>query len=118
MDADFGEHGCQAHLHLDKSGVFSQQNASHALQPPCQALDPSSATTDTITSQHKTHQYSEQWESNAHAFSWSPEADKLFQKTPGLRQVPSTDLLNYESLAHLQANRNRSLWWKVSESNP
>lgn len=97
---------------------FPSRMLPHTLQPPCQALSPSSATTDTRISQHKNHQYSEHWESNAHAFSWSPEVDKLFQKTLSLRQVPSTGLLNYESLANLQVNRNRSLRWKVSESTP
>lgn len=97
---------------------FSSRMLPHALQPPCQALGPSSATTDTRISQHKTQQYSEHWENNTHAFNWLPEAHKLFQKTLGMRQVPSTGLLNYESLANLQVNGNRSLWWKVSESTP
>lgn len=97
---------------------FPSRMFPHALQPPCQALGPSSATTDTRISQDKTHQYSGYWENNAHTFSWSPEAGKLFQKTLGLRQVLSTGLLNYESLANLQVNGNRSLWWKVSESTP
>lgn len=119
-DAGFGECGCQAHLYLICRDLvsFPSRTFPYALQPPCQALGPSSATTDTRISQHKNHQYSEHWESNAHAFSWSPEADKLFQNTLSLRQVPSTGLLNYESLANLQVNRNRSLWWKVSESTP
>lgn len=88
---------------------FPSRMLPHGLQPPCEALGPSSATTDTRISQHKTRQYSEHWESNAHAFSWSPEGDQLFQKTLGLRQVPSTGLLNYESLANLQVNGIRSL---------
>lgn len=81
-------------------GSFPSRMLPHALQPPCQALGPSSATTATRISQHKTHQFSEHWENNANAFSWSPKADQLFQKTLGLRQVPSTGLLNDESLTN------------------
>lgn len=52
-DAGFGEHGCQAHLYLDKFGVFSQQNA-----PPYLAAALSSF--ESLFSNHRHQNFSTQ----------------------------------------------------------
>lgn len=104
--AGFGEHGCQAHLYLNKSAwLFTAKCTSLCLSGSLPSFGSLFRNPwDTKISQQKNQQYFQHRQNNVYAFNWFAEVDKLFQKTLGLRQIASIVLLNDKSLEHLQAN--------------
>jgi len=91
---------------LDKSGwLFAAKCIPCALQAPCQALGPSSETAETpkLLNRKTISTYSIGKAMNTSSTGFLKQIN--FSKS--LRQMASRGLLNDESLANLQANRNR-----------